>query len=441
MAKSKNPINIGLTFKEEKIVGFAPYSNPHREDDFQEKIIQYDGDAPLLTIAPTGAGKGVSSIIPTALTHPDPMVIIDPKGEAHQVTADARRKMGHQVVCIDPFDYCGEGSTDGLNPLDLIDVGGKTAADDAKSLAVALSPTTKSEDPFWDQRSGQLFAGIILWIAAYLPKKDRHLGYLKKILNTDEASRMVALAAMATCDKWDNMVRDSAHILPDAPDKTRGSILTVAQQHAAFLNSEPVVASLSKSSVSLESIINGDPVTIYIIMPPERLESHAQLLRLWLTTIITAIARRRGAAKSRTLLMVDEAAQLGNLPALKSALTLMRGYGLTTWTFWQSLSQIQSTYPKDWQTIIDNAAATQAFGFYNHTFAEAMAKLTGYKNPESLSNMSQDNQLVTLKGKGAFICQRNNYLTAERYKGLYMDNPMIPANNNNRKVEEIEYDA
>ena len=45
-----------------------------------------------------------------------------------------------------------------------------------------------------------------------------------------------------------------------------------------------------------------------------------------------------------------EAAQLGTLGALRQAVTLLRGYGLQVWSFWQDLSQVRNLYPQDWQT-------------------------------------------------------------------------------------------
>jgi len=422
--KRNSAIVLGLRENtESEPIGFSLTEN--KNTDAEPKPIEYNGDAPLLTIAPTGAGKGVSAIIPTALTNTDPMIIIDPKGEAYQITASARKRMGHKVVLIDPFDYCGEGASDGLNPLDLINPESPTAVDDALSLANALVQTKSVSDPFWDQRAQQLYSGIILWIAAYAPKPQRHLGTLRKILNTNDKARATVLAAMAKSNLWDGRISDSAHILPDAPDKTRGSIMSTAQSHVDFMSSLPVVNSITASSITLDEIKNGDPVTIYLVLPPERLESHGQLLRLWLTTIITTITRRRKAPKTRTLLVVDEAAQLGNLPALKSALTLLRGYGLTTWTFWQSPSQLQSVYPKDWRTIIDNAAVVQAFGFYTGPFLQDIKTITGLEVGTTLSAVQGNKQVIALSGEDAFVGRRVSYLTDSSYKGLWNKNHMI----------------
>src|SRR5690349_19336221 len=67
------------------------------------ETLTYSGDSHLMTIAPTGAGKGRSAIIPNLLQFPGPVVIIDPKGENYHVTAGRRRALGHEVILLDPF--------------------------------------------------------------------------------------------------------------------------------------------------------------------------------------------------------------------------------------------------------------------------------------------------------------------------------------------------
>src|SRR5436190_1431125 len=60
--------------------------------------LTYSGDGHLMTVAPTGAGKGVGLIIPALLTYPGSVIVTDIKGENYQVTARYRRQMGQQVV-------------------------------------------------------------------------------------------------------------------------------------------------------------------------------------------------------------------------------------------------------------------------------------------------------------------------------------------------------
>ncbi|MEI6539066.1 MAG: TraM recognition domain-containing protein [Planctomycetota bacterium] len=40
------------------------------------------------------------------------------------------------------------------------------------------------------------------------------------------------------------------------------------------------------------------------------------------------------------MFILDECAQLGTVPLLEQAVTLLRGYGLQVWTFWLILTHI-----------------------------------------------------------------------------------------------------
>ena len=54
--------------------------------------------------APTGAGKGVSCVIPFLLRCRESCFVLDVKdGELARITAEARRKMGRKVYIIDPY--------------------------------------------------------------------------------------------------------------------------------------------------------------------------------------------------------------------------------------------------------------------------------------------------------------------------------------------------
>ena len=94
--------------------------------------------------APTGAGKGVSFVIPHLLTCRESTVIVDPKGENALMTALVREKSGQKLVLLDPFQMVIE-KPDSLNPLDFIRADSPLALDDCRDLANALVIRTGQE--------------------------------------------------------------------------------------------------------------------------------------------------------------------------------------------------------------------------------------------------------------------------------------------------------
>ena len=75
------------------------------------------------------------------------------------------------------------------------------------------------------------------------------------------------------------------------PEKTRESVIATAQSYVAALQSEGIQKALAASSFDLRNFA-GEPMTIYICIPPTKLASHASLLRLWIGTLLTAVCSR-----------------------------------------------------------------------------------------------------------------------------------------------------
>ncbi|HTA31342.1 MAG TPA: TraM recognition domain-containing protein, partial [Candidatus Cybelea sp.] len=147
-------------------------------------------------------------------------------------------------------------------------------------------------------------------------------------------------------------------------------------------------------------------------------------LRLMLGTLMNIIATRTSIPEQKTCFYVDEAAQLGYMPQLLEALTLLRSYGLQCATYWQDLSQIQFHYPNAWQAIINNSAVLQIFGLKNHLVARSLAEIVGI-DARRLLDMADNEQLVVHNGKDLHFARRLDYLKDACFKGRWDPNPMF----------------
>ncbi len=126
--------------------------------------------------------------------------------------------------------------------------------------------------------------------------------------------------------------------------------------------------------------------------------------------------------RQRTLLLLDEAAQLGQLEILKTFFTLMRGYGVQVVAFYQDLSQLMQIFPRDWETIVNNAGVLAAFGISNFRMANRWSEYFGME-PADLLRMDPRNMAIWTPDEGAQILRRINYLTDPAYQGLFNPNP------------------
>jgi type IV secretion system protein VirD4 len=427
---SGDGILVGYSLEHERHtapIGFVYGDGGRRrgpESGFLTPIL-HTGGGHLLTIAPTGAGKGVSCIVPTLLRFPGPVIVIDPKGENYAVTGARRRALGQEVVLLDPMDITGSPDAGALNPLDLIDPDGSQSIDDSSMLASLLSGGVEKDDPrnlFWYQRGEQLLTGLIQYVATQMGPGERNLTEVRKLLNLPgdtfiEFSRN----RLAVADDPD--VRQIAGTLINPAQEMIGSILGMAQNSLGFLRGERLHRSTARSSFDLEGITDGDPLSLFLVIPPDKLQSHRNLLRVWIGTLMAALMRRRAPMRHNTLFILDEAAQLGPLEQLRQAITLLRGYGLQTWSFWQDHSQLSNLYPLDWQTMYNNCRVHQAFGFTTLQAANAISQLSGFHDPLEALRLDSDEMLLSVSGDEAVIAQKPNYLTDPAFQGLYAPNP------------------
>ncbi len=385
----------------------------------------YQGDGHLMTIAPTGGGKGVGVIVPNLLTYPGSVIAVDIKGELTQVTARRRREMGQRVIVLDPFGLVTDKThpSDSLNPFDLFHLPGADPESDAEMLAAQFSTDhTFSTDRYWDDTGKGLASGLIAHLATSGPPEERNPSALRKLLYMDDLDYNIA----TWLDKGEvknSLARDEFVAYLSAPsDKTRPCIRTTACTYMKCLGSEVVSRAMEKSTFDLRQLIDGDPITVFLVIPPEKLESHRAVLRAWLATLLTAVLRRTRLPELRTLFVVDEAAQLGEMPLLRTAMTLLRGYGLQCWTFWQDLGQLRTLYPDDWTTMVSNSAAMQAFGLPRHgTSRTAWLEVLG-EDSLDLPRMPPGEMAVSFADKGLSRHRRANYLTDSVFAGLFDSN-------------------
>jgi type IV secretion system protein VirD4 len=400
-------------------IGFGTQSQSQQA----ESLLTHADEGHVMTIAPTGAGKGVSAVIPALLSHPGPVFVIDLKGENYKVAARRRRELGHTVVGLDPFNYLLK-DPDTFNALDLMWLPGSAPDCDSELIAELLcgGQTSFSKDVFWEISGRGMNTGLIGLAGEDADPAQRNICKVLDYLYADDVDYSIAL--QLDKHQFQNKLarQELVAYLQHEQDKCRPSVKSTAQTMTKSLGSECVRASLSRTSFDLKGWLRGDPIDIFLIFPPDKLESHRNLLRLILGALTVVLLRRQEIPEHRTLLLLDECAQLGNLGMLRTALTLLRGYGTQVWSFWQDLSQLKHLYPSDWETILNNSSVVQAFGFTNAWMAKCSADVMGMPADELLE-MGRDEQVLLRPGRRAEKTRRVNYLTDAIFKGQFDPNP------------------
>jgi type IV secretion system protein VirD4 len=392
---------LGRSTAPARTIGFA-----NRVHHATGDLITYSGDGHLITFAPTGTGKTSGPVICNGLTHPGQLIAVDLKGEIHAATAEARRAMGQEVHVLDLRDE--DPITGSLNPLDLANRCGSEPAAIARSFAAEIIERGNDIDRFWNDWAETMIAGACAYMLADATPEERRMSTLFDLFNSDDISYKLAVYLDAK-EKIKNRAARAAFIsFLSLPDKeTRPSVLATVQSHLRLFDSDLTRRLTDTSSMDLDALIAGKPMSLYIIVPPFRLSAYRPLLRMWLSGLILAMTRRKAPPKQRTLMLCDEIGNLGSMDALLTAATLLRSWGLTLWTFWQNVDQLK-IYGAQANTIVDNAGVIQIFGARNKRMAKDLSEIVGSITAEEILGMSPDEQFLLVEGK-ALRCKQVRY--------------------------------
>jgi type IV secretion system protein VirD4 len=165
-------------------------------------------------------------------------------------------------------------------------------------------------------------------------------------------------------------------------------------------------------------------MTIYLILPVTRLISHGMLMRNWLSALFAVAMSRAVLPPASTLFLVDEVGALGPMDQLRTAFTVMRGFGLRVFIYLQDLSQLKRLFPNDWETVVNNAGTIQTFNLSNHLMARQMADLFGTDlRPEEILRLGRDEQIILFHGGQWKRCRKVDYLTDPLFRGRFRPNP------------------
>jgi type IV secretion system protein VirD4 len=331
----------------------------------------------LLTVAPAGGGKSVNTLIPNLLSYAGNCVVVDPKGELYNLTANHRRKrFGHKIVRLDPALLCGPGAST-FNPFDFIDTNSDEFIDMCRDLAdMIVVRSGKEIDPHWPESAANVITAFIAFICACEGDPDfRNLRGMRMLLASREHYENV-LEIMSQREEFQGILQQLGNQLGWHVDRELGSVMTNVNRHTNIFESPLVAKSTNLTSFNPSELRTGK-MTVYLVIPANRLVVWSGLQRLWIGSLIRIITRGDVSEKNPVLFLVDEAAHIGKVRALEDAITLMRGMGIRVWLFFQSIEQLQKCFGENASTVLDNLGTQQYFAITSFDTAEILSKRIG----------------------------------------------------------------
>jgi len=464
-ARLVDAVGIGRLFERGMVsadsYGFAMGRFPNAPANLDPRL-RYMGH--VVTCAPTGSGKGIGVVIPTLLEYPGSALVLDIKGENYAVTSKARRNMGHEVYLIDPFQVTGTAGA-GFNPLDALDLSNADLVGHISALVETMFVTGSSQDDssaHFNDSAKDLVKGFIAYVKNMKPASRQTLAEVRRILslplraeNGGESIVRHLEVMQSDPDLAYGIPARSANGFLSKEAREASGVLSTALRHTSFLDDPRIASALSKSDFSFADL-KRKPMTVYVVMPPDRLAAQVRFMRALVGSALAAITATAERPAYNVLFLLDEFAQLGRMQAIEDAISLVRGYGARFWVLVQDLSQLKEVYPK-WQTFLANSAK-QFFGTADYETAKYVSdtlgqttveyrtvgdssntslqggggrghstsqQLTGRAllTPDEVMRYGAHRPIVLIQGEPPYSLERLNYLQDSEYKGLSDTNP------------------
>jgi type IV secretion system protein VirD4 len=334
----------------------------------------YRGDRHLILFGPSRSGKGARELGQNLLRVRDrAAIVLDTKGELVAITGNYRMTIG-RVITLDPLEV--NGPSDGFNPLVQLDPASKLFVDDASAIAEALIKI-EDKDPHWSESAEGLVTAFIMW-EVVLAQRERRMPLLENVRRLlsepDEfangpggrrlvrglrvtAARMCVEGGFEIESLIGRFLRDTNEI---------SSIQSTADRQTRWLLSPPIRDSLRRNDINFADL-KRELATVFVVLPAERMRTHAAWLRCVVVSALRALYHRGG---QPVLIMLDEFAALGHLGAVEDAFGLAAGYNVQLWPVLQDLNQLKALYRERWETFVANAGVVQGFAPNDLTTAE-----------------------------------------------------------------------
>lgn len=307
-----------------------------------------------LTLSPPGGGKTTSSSIPVLLSHPGPAFVFDVKGELWATTARYRSEvLGHKIIVIDPYgvtkspDFQYGKSQELLidhriNPFDFIseDEGTRDRMINAFASSFVISDDSGAAGArHFDDNAKILIRGLIDYMMKKIPKENRNLALLYKLLSENSQDADVTFTAM---QELAGRSAAASNQVSRVGSNERGSILSTSYRQIDWMSDSNMQFTLSKSDFNLYEFLKGN-MDIFVILPQDQIKEHSRLVRMVMSLLLGIIIQASPSElpKQKILFLLEELAQLGYCPDVEQSIEVLRARGVVVWTVFQSLSQIE----------------------------------------------------------------------------------------------------
>ena len=350
----------------------------------------------VIIIAPPGGGKSVCSVnvnILQNIMRGDSFVAVDTKGALYRDTAFAAKAAGYEVRIFNTKPDEVEHS-DGVDLIKHIKSdyslkGRALAKGDVHAFVTGLMMNIKAPEgnnfvkkDIWYTGALNLLKSLIL-IVKYdeeLPLKKRTIEAVYKIIVEYNTWDLLQSRFSYVEENIKHPAYESWRNFTGCRDVVKESIMGGLATDLSFLADDRIAKICSSDEIDMSA--PGFKRCAYYIVIDDNNPANSMLAAMFIDNLCNELKNRadkqlgdEAALPVSVNLEIDEAANIGIIPALTNKMSTLRSRGVNFFLYYQDISQIQTQYPgEQWRTIVTDASTLLVLKVGNDSSSKGTAK-------------------------------------------------------------------
>ena len=372
----------------------------------------------VMVIGGSGSGKSRFYVKPNLMQANTSYVCTDPKGELLRSTGKMLEGYGYDIRVFNLIDMAHSNN---YNPFEYIyDVDGNYSATAVIKMVNVLMKNTSKEnsggDQFWDDSTKALLAALCFYLVECEDKSRQNFSEVMKLLKkaevkegdeaymsdldlifdaleepekyTEEAGEidkrvkelnLIDLAQKSKKPHEYMCLKYYKDFKKAAGDTAKSILISTAVRLQAF-NIPEVMDLTCCDNIHLETI--GDRPTAMFIIIPSSDDTFNFLAAMMYTQLFDVLYDRanfkyKGRLPVHVRCLLDEFANIGNIPRFEELLATMRSMEISANVIIQNLSQLKKMYKDSWENVLGNCDSLLFLGGQEPTTLEHISKTLG----------------------------------------------------------------
>ena len=329
------------------------------------------GNNNIVCVGGAGEGKSRGLIKPNILQFSASYVITDPSGEIIYDLGEALTKAGYVIKILNLSDL---KHSNAYNPLHYVrdDAGVMTVVD---CLIKNTKGKNEKNDEFFEKSEKLLYTAIIYYLKDHDPDKSHYnFPTVIKLINMSQVDENNSMAKSKLDLLFEKIPHNSLaykyyKAFKQAAGKTLKSIIISCIVRLQPFMTPSIIDLTRTDELELEKI--GDRKTALFAITPQADESKNFLVSMMYAQLFETLyyigeerIKQGGSPRLKIPVwcLMDEFANVGEVPRFPSLLSTMRKYGIFALIILQDNNQSESRYKDDWKTLLGNCSTNIYLG-------------------------------------------------------------------------------